>query len=456
LIAAAAFMVFFHLSFPDIRLWDEGTNADVVASSLEARSFPALSTHEGPFFEKPPLWYYTVEGLVALRGYDPVSLRLPAAVAGFVLILLVGAATARFHSWPASAIAVLFLLACGQLFVFKPNGIFATHHARSADGDLVQIVFMFGAFLAFGAAAEGRRAGLYTGAVLTGLAVLTKGPLGFLPAIVFALHRAIASPRAPLPARDLVGAGLALGAVVAPWHAYMVARFGRKFVDEYALYALVHRVADTLEGHGSAWNSYFLLLKDRAVCCSAEILAAACVVPFLDRPRLREYRVAAPLLSVLIVMATISLMQTKLAWYVLPVYPYAAVLVGGLFDACRMWAAGTTLWPVRALAAASALAIAGVVTAYAGRDVRDIALVKRGWMQTFFEGADARCHGSLAYADERLPGDLLYLLRKHRVALGPPGEATCFIGWREDDPPNGVQGVYRRVEVKGHLSLWMR
>ena len=111
---------------------------------------------------------------------------------------------------------------------------------------------------------------------------------------------------------------------------------------------------------------------------------------------------------------------------------------------------------MRADAGASALSIAGVVTAYAGRDARDVALVRRGWMQTFFEGADARCGGSLAYGDERLPGDLLYLLRKHRVTLGPAQDATCLIRWRDTDPAGGVVEAYRRVEVKGHLSLWMR
>jgi len=455
LLAAGGVFAFYHLTYPDIRTWDEGTNVDVVASSLEARSFPALVDWQGPFFEKPPLWWYLASTSVAVGGYNAFSLRFPAALAGFVLILLVGLAGRRYYALPGAAAAVLFLLACGHLFIFKPDGIFSTHHVRSADGDVVQIAFMFGAFLAFGRFADGARSGLYAGALLTGLAVLTKGPLGFLPAVVFLIFQTISPRRVVIGRRPAAGAALLLVAVVAPWHIYMLSRFGRGFFDEYFMHAIVHRATDTLEEHAAPWFYYLQLLTGRKLCCSVELVALACVAPFFNRRRLAAYPAAAPLLSIGILMAVISSMATKLAWYVLPLYPYAAVLVGGLFDSCwsLVWDRSRSLRS-RMIPSVAALLMIGVVGLCAARNLRDIVFLQRGWMQRFFERSIARCGDELVYADAQLPGDLRYLLRRYRVPRGEPGASRCFIRWLDADPTPSSERACSRVDKAGHLALW--
>jgi len=133
--ALVAVFCFHHLARPDVRTWDEGMNAAVVIATLDSGSFPVLQGPAGPFFEKPPLWYYLTLASVRLGGLNATSLRMVTALSGFLLILLVGIATARFHSVLAGYAASGFLLAVGHLYFFKPHGIFSTHHIRSADSD---------------------------------------------------------------------------------------------------------------------------------------------------------------------------------------------------------------------------------------------------------------------------------------------------------------------------------
>lgn len=454
LAAVTAVFCFYRLSYPDIRAWDEGTNAGVVAATIDGGSLPALETSTGPFFEKPPLWYYLAVSTVATRGFDAVSLRLPAALAGFALILLVAWGTMRLHSPAAGIVAAMFMLACGHLFTFKPDGIFSTHHIRSADSDLVQILFLFAAFLAFGRWAEGRRSGLYWGAAWSGLAVLAKGPLGLLPAAVFAIWH-VSTRRIDLPRRDLARAALVFAYIVVPWHLYMLWKFGWPFVDEYLMRAIVSRAGTTLEGHSGPWYYYLQILRDRAVCCSAELVAIAVVVSLVKRAGERAYARLAPALFVAFLMVLIAAMQTKLAWYMLPLYPFAAVMVGDLFERCRRYAmnADRTLLR-RALAGAVTLAIALDVSAYAARDLRNIVTLKRGWMEPFFERAVAECGEDLAYGDKEVPGDVAFLLRRLGVDEHPADASRCVIALRVEAPPTTRRSPCARVEQIGHLALW--
>jgi len=445
LILVAAFFAFDRLSYPDIRTWDEGTNAGIVAASLDAGSWPALAGPDGPFFEKPPLWYYAASATVALRGFDAIALRLPAAMAGFVLILLVGFAARRFGSPAAAAVAVLFLLSCGHLFFFKPDGWFSTHHMRSADSDVVQIALMFGAFLAFSGCGEGRMRGLYLGAVLCGLAVMAKGPLGLLPAIVLVAFQIVSPKRFPIGAKHAAIAVLLLVATAGPWHLYMLAAYGRPYFDAYVLHHLVQRATGVIEEHSGPWWLYFMLLTVRRICGSVEVLAIAVAAALVDRRRLAEYRVAAPLLSITLLMLIISSIGTKLAWYMLPLYPYGALLVGDLVDRCRRFGSGGLI---------AVLAVAAVLGYPAARNARDIARLRRGWMETFIGRSRARCGDEITYDDPRLPGDIAYLLRHERIERAPRGTSRCSIGWRDTEGSPSSGDACRVVDAQGHLALW--
>ena len=452
-----AVFCFHHLSRPDIRTWDEGTNAAVVIATLDAGSFPVLQGPAGPFFEKPPLWYYLTLASVRLGGLNATSLRLVTAFSGFLLILLAGIATARFHSVLAGYAASGFLLAVGHLFFFKPYGVFTTHHIRSADSDILQALFMFAAFFAFSFVRPGRHAGLYAGAALAGLAVLTKGPLGVLPVLVFGLHQVISRREDRLGLRPALLAGALLLLVVVPWHAAMAWRFGSPFLQEYAGYHLLHRMTGTVEEHAGPWFYYLRLLTGRRILFSVELLAIALVAPLFQPRVLLRYPTFAAVAHVVVLLVLLSAMQTKLAWYLMPVYPFAAVLVGGLVERLRGAARDPARrLPLRASAAFGVFLIVLAIAGYAVRNLRGIERLRREWQQVFFEKVLAGCTTPPVYVDARLPRDLAYQLRRHGIRREAALSAGCVIAWRDTTYPEEERHEVETVLARGNLKLLAR
>jgi len=455
--ALVAVFCFHHLARPDVRTWDEGMNTAVVIATLDSGSFPVLQGPAGPFFEKPPLWYYLTLASVRLGGLNATSLRMVTALSGFLLILLVGIATARFHSVLAGYAASGFLLAVGHLYFFKPHGIFSTHHIRSADSDILQALFMFAAFFAFSFVRPGRHAGLYVGAGLAGLAVLTKGPLGILPILVLGLHQVISRREDRLSLRPALLAGALLLLVVVPWHAAMAWRFGPPFLQEYAGYHLLHRVMGTVEEHAGPWFYYLRLLTGRRILFSVELAAIALVAPLFQPRMLLRYPTFGAVAHVVLLLVLLSTMQTKLAWYLMPVYPFAAVLVGGLMEQLRGTAQDPTRrLPLRASAAFGAVLVLLAIAGYAVRNLRGIERLRPEWEQVFFEKTLARCTSRPVYVDARLPFDLAYLLRRHGIRREDALAAGCVIAWRDTTYPEEERHEVETVLAKGHLKLLAR
>jgi len=117
----------------------------------------------------------------------------------------------------------------------------------------------------------------------------------------------------------------ALSLVIAlPWHLWTALSYGPSFLGPYFLFQVVRRFGHPLEGHEGDFFYYFDLYLHNAgwlALVHAAGIALACIIAF----RRRDARLAALVTLPIGAFLIVSLQQTKIGWYLTPVYPGAAL-----------------------------------------------------------------------------------------------------------------------------------
>lgn len=340
LITLSIILCFANLDNPPLEQWDEYTNSKVVYDTVESRHVLTLQMDGQPFFEKPPLWYWITMFATQISGVSNFSLRLVSAVSGLLLILLTFYLGWKMFSYKAGIIASFTLCATRQLFLSHPT-IFATHTLRSADLDALQILFVMLSSLAFfnlTRSTHNKRGffWLITASLFSSFAFLTKGPFALLPAIVYfcfqVINRGKATPSQIFKQFLIFNFSFLL--VTVPWHLYIYLNFGKEFLNSYLGYHVLQRGMTTLEGHNEGLLFYIQLLFHKGFFFSGEILIIA-VGYLITRYQLRivkDFPLFHGLTATLLILFIITLVQTKLSWYLLPLYPFAALVIGKMFN----------------------------------------------------------------------------------------------------------------------------
>ncbi|MBK9991083.1 MAG: glycosyltransferase family 39 protein [Verrucomicrobia bacterium] len=193
---------------------DEGRYAEIAREMLVSGDWVTPRLNDVYYFEKPPLVYWATAASMAMFGQNAWAARLPNALLALGGVLLTYAATRRMHGRDAGLAAAIVL---ATSFLFCVLG-------RILILDMAVSVFMSGALFCFilGVREQPGRTrrllfyGLYACAAL---ATLSKGLIGFLVsgAVMFFWLLIFNQWRRLLPLYLPTGALLFL-AIAAPWH----------------------------------------------------------------------------------------------------------------------------------------------------------------------------------------------------------------------------------------------
>jgi len=347
--------------------------------------------------DKPVLMHWAMAASYTLFGTSEIAARLPAAVATLLTALALLRAGTRWFNPTTGIVAALAYV--GSLLV----GIEA--HAATPDAILTclttwaTILFAEPLLVEGSAAAAGlprlswRRAAAVGG--LLGLAVVCKGPIGFVGPLAVVLpwagwlavqHRLADKPRTTgtslmrtllavaLPAAwdtirtaRLGAISVAMLAVAAPWYTAVSFRTDGAWLNGFFFIHNVGRFVEPMERHGGS-----VLLHPLAMLVG--FFPWSCFLPLAivvtlwriwnraDTPASR-HALSLALVWMAVWVGGFSASATKLPNYVLPAYPAAALLVA----AAGVVAAERGRWPHPAWMAAGtfSLAFGGVITAAA-------------------------------------------------------------------------------------------
>ena len=322
------FFCFYRLGNDELERWDEQTNVTVVNSSLHSNTPWILQLQSKPFFEKPPLWYYLTMGMVKVGGENNFAYRFVSAISGLTIILLTYRIGQKLFSPLAGILSSTILLSTPHLFLVNPGQIFSTHNFRSADLDSLFIFFILSSFYFL------RQENLTTknvliGTLLASLGFLTKGPLSLLVLTIILCFQMI---NHKVKLHQLFGVLGVCILVIVPWYWFMISHFGSDFLSQHFGYHIFGRGLTPLEGHLAPWYFYLQLLFNHQIFLYGEIFVFSLFI-FLMKKNLRQQKhlqIILILICTLLLILTIT--QTKLAWYLLPLYPFLALFIGGMID----------------------------------------------------------------------------------------------------------------------------
>lgn len=323
----AAFLLYtINLGGLPLRDWDEGIVAQVARDMARAPEgslrwlYPTLAGV--PYLNKPPLMHLLIAGAYGVGGMNEWTTRLPGAI--------------------LTALSVPLLYGIGrELFPQRLPAIFSAwvyltllpvvRHGRLAMLDGAVLCFFLFTLWCLLRSRRDLRYCLGVG-VGFGLICLTKGILGVLLGAIACFFLFWDTPR--LLTSAYLWLGILIGsAPVAFWYIAQFQHYGQVFIDNGLVGQSLKRIWTPIENHaGPPW--YYLL----------EILKySGPWLLFLPQ----SFRLAwenrnlgwAKLVLVWsgVYLFVISVMTTKLPWYVLPIYPALALAVGAFLADIWNW-----------------------------------------------------------------------------------------------------------------------
>jgi 4-amino-4-deoxy-L-arabinose transferase-like glycosyltransferase len=332
-------LYFFLLGTAPLVSPDEARYAEIPREMLAAGDWVLPQLNAVPYFEKPPLVYWTVAAARRLFGPGELAQRLTPALCGLGGVLLTYAAGRRLWSRRAGLVAAVALGTSLLWFVLARLLMLDMPLAALMSATL--LCFLLGVREPPGARRRWLFLGLYASAAL---ATLTKGLIGFLiPGAVMFLWLLIFNQWHRLRPLHLPSGLLVFFAIAAPWHVLAAQRH-----PDWARFYFVHEHWErfTTQAHGrfEPWW-FFIPILIGGVFPWAGFVGAAVRETIATGPfgglraswaRRKENADAwFLLLWAAFIFLFFSKSQSKLASYVLPALPPLALLAGAWI--ARRW-----------------------------------------------------------------------------------------------------------------------
>ncbi|MBN1162319.1 glycosyltransferase family 39 protein [Patescibacteria group bacterium] len=325
LVVVGAVVIFVGLGRNHLVPWDEAIYAKVAKNMVVKNEYLTQYWWSNRvWYEKPPLYMWIVSLIMRVIGVNSLSVRLPSAIFGLLTVFLVYQFGKKLFNKTVGYIAGLVLL----------TTIHFVYYSRTSMLDITATYFItLSVYLYYCAKQEENRAKLYwiLSGLSLGLGVMTKGVVGLIPIgiislyeiYLFVVHKQKVTKKLLRYYLSFLGSSIA---IALPWHLYMYHKFGSSFLNNYIGYHVIQRVVSDIENKGKPFYWYFVVLK---VSMRLWFLAFLGAIPYSIYWTYKKNKQHALLIiwSVFI-MAFFSISRSKLVWYIIPIYPVVAILVG--------------------------------------------------------------------------------------------------------------------------------
>ncbi len=307
---------------------DEVFYIESAKEMLAKHSWDTPYIFDAPQFEKPILSYWLFMIAIKIFGLNAFAGRFAPALFGMLAVLVIyGISWSMFKSKRLSFLAGLILMSS-----FMHLGL-----SRAVLTDMIFAVWVVMSLGAFYWAYENKRFknwGIVLAFGFSGIAILTKGLLGFcFPAGTILLFLLIKKDLGFLKNLSVLWGLALLLAIALPWHILMVKHYGTSFIHEYWQNVHVRRVFEAEHAKSNTWYFYPLTMVGGVMPWTVFLFPAFAVV-------LREWkekgRDSQALLFLACWIVGILLFtqpaKSKLASYIAPVFPAWVVIIAYYLD----------------------------------------------------------------------------------------------------------------------------
>lgn len=301
---------------------DEVFYAQTAKEMMRHHSWMTPYLFDKPQFEKPPFTYWLLRIGFILFGVSSFGARFfPAlfAALGVLVVYLLGAV--GFQDEKKAFLSGLVMMSCG-LYI----GL-----ARTVFTDMFFSVFILSSLASFFwgySRRERKPAGLLLFFFFAGLAVLTKGPLGFIIPFLTIIVFLLIKKDIPFLFSQYFAWGILLFLILSlPWYIFMIKRYGTQFTHEFFYNDHWRRIIEAEHITNDTWYFYPLLMVG---CIFPWTLYLAASLIYLPR-RIRDDIRPIHLFLVCWIGVTFFIFQaahSKLVSYILPLFPALALVIG--------------------------------------------------------------------------------------------------------------------------------
>ena len=297
----------------------ETTYGEFVKNMLNMGDWVTLHYNGQIIFDKPPLYYWFVAILSKLIGFNEFTMRFWAALSGVLTVVTTYLLGKKFYNEKVGLLSGIIVMTAFQFLV----------QSRIAELDIVLTLFFTLTLYLFYMGYSERKSHYYLLSYIPmGLAILLKGVIGFLlPGFTIFLFLLFKKELGKLKEMKLLPGLLIVLAIGLPWFLIEYLIHGKVFLDFALGFLFLSRFGGVVANHTGPWYYYILAL----------LLGFAPWSQFLPLgfwQYIKNWKNDPELLSLCFILPTLivfSIAKTKLPSYILPLYPFLAIMVGKLW-----------------------------------------------------------------------------------------------------------------------------
>lgn len=323
----ALFLFFYRLGARPLWDYDEAMHAQVAREMLERGDWCTPVFNGQNFYNKPVMHFWLVMASFLLLGFSEFSARLPSAIMGLAGIVLVYFWGRRAYGRVAGILASLILATSIEYVILSQNIIH----------DITLCFFVNLALFQFHSAMAEKTlpfSAVIFIALAMGCAVLSKGPVGLLlPGTVILLFVLITKRWLLVINRRLFIGILIFLLVAVPWFVLMALRH-----DDYIKSFLLEGNLGRFFSRGAPHKEpvyYYLPVVLVGFFPWSVFLPSVLYVQIKDYVRKKSPDVLFLLLAAGVPFVFFSLARSKLATYILLIFPALSLLAGKFFADLR-------------------------------------------------------------------------------------------------------------------------
>lgn len=305
----SAFYIFIRLGSTTLIDWDEAIYAKVAKNIVLSNDWLTLhwTDMKDYWFEKPPLYMWLTALAFKITGFNSFGARIVSAIFGLLGIIATYKLGSKLYNKLTGITASLILLSTAHYLYYSRNG---TLDVTVTFFIVLSIYFFYS------------KKWFITG-LLIGFAVMTKGIIGFIPLPIIFIYLSILdfkNFRKYLKPFLLIEFGILV--IAGPWHIYSLIKYGNDFWDTYFI---DHMIGRGLSGFGHEKPVLWFLdvIRTSFRIWILPLFGALVLLPFFDKDRRQYYLL---LISTFFVLIFFSISKDKLQWYIMPIYPFIAIL----------------------------------------------------------------------------------------------------------------------------------
>lgn len=280
------------------------------------------------WFEKPPLYMWLTAFLFKFLNYSSFAARLPSALFGIAGIILTYKFASSMYTRMSGIIASLILLSTVHYLYYSRNGMMDV----AVTFFITATLYLF--YLASKKWTENRYDTfilVFSAGLVMGLGVMTKAVIGLIPLPIITIYilYLLFIRKVKIPWLQMIILLAGLLATAGPWHLYSLFNLKDEFWSEYFVDHMLNRGLKGL-GHEKPIFWFFEVVKVSFRIWLFPFILGVITLGFIDRKRINEFVLMG--ISILFVLILFSTSKDKLQWYIMPIYPFMAIVAARFID----------------------------------------------------------------------------------------------------------------------------